>query len=43
MSKNTIIGVYGACYDPEALGLAFEHQGPTFINAYSEAATNLVD
>ena len=28
--------------DPEALELAF-HQGATFINAYFQAATNLVD
>ena len=28
--------------DPEALELAF-HQGPTIINAYFQAATNLVD
>ena len=33
----------GAGTDPEASGLAFHHQGPTFINAYCEAATNLVD
>ena len=32
----------GAGNDPEALGLAFHHQGPTFINAYCQAATNLV-
>ena len=31
--------------DLEALGQAFHHQGPTFINAYAycQAATNLVD
>ena len=28
---------------PDALGLSFQHQGPTFIHAYSQAATNLVD
>ena len=45
--KNSIIVV--ACPDqgeginPEALGLAFHHQGPTFINAYCQAVTNLVD
>ena len=27
---------------PETIGLAFNHQSPTFINAYSQAATNLV-
>ena len=30
-------------YDPEALGLACRHQGPTFINGYSQSATSLVD
>ena len=33
----------GAGYDPEAMGLAFHHQSPTFINAYCQAAANLVD
>ena len=33
----------GAGNDPEALGIAFHHQGPTFINAYYQAATSLVD
>ena len=33
----------GAGNDPQALGLAFHHQGPTFINLYCQAATNLVD
>ena len=32
----------GAGNDPEALELAF-HQGPTFINAYFQAAKNMVD
>ena len=32
----------GAGNDPETLKLAF-HQGPTFINAYFQAATNLAD
>ena len=32
-----------AGYDPEPLWLDFHHQSPTFINAYCEAATNLVD
>ena len=32
----------GAGNDPKALGLAF-HQGPTLINVYCPAATNLVD
>ena len=44
--KTTIIVVpcldQGAGNDPEALGLAF-HQGPTFRNAYCQAATNVVD
>ena len=46
-AKNAIIVV--ACADqgkgrgPEALGLAFHHQGPTFFNAYCQAATNVVD
>ena len=31
------------CPDPEPLGVAFHHQCPTFINAYCQAATNLVD
>ena len=45
--KNSII--VAACFDrgkgnnPEALGLALHHQGPTFIHAYCHAATNLVD
>ena len=29
--------------DPETLGLAYHHQGPTFINEHCQAATNLVD
>ena len=33
----------GAGNDPEALGLAFHHQGPTFINAYHQAATDMVN
>ena len=33
---------WGPGNDPEALELDF-HQGPTFINAYFQAATNLVD
>ena len=28
--------------DPEPLGLAFHHQGSTFINAYCQAAVNLL-
>ena len=32
----------GAGNDSEALGLVFHH-GPTFVNAYCQAATNLVD
>ena len=45
MSK---ISIFVACpdrsagNDPETLGLAFHHQGPIFINANSQAATNLV-
>ena len=45
-ANNTIIIV--ACperdagNDPEALALTF-HQGPTFINEYCLAATNVVD
>ena len=27
----------------EALGLALHHHGPTLINTYCQAATNLVD
>ena len=27
----------------KALGLAFHHQGPIVINAYCQAATNLID
>ena len=37
MSKNTLIVVASpdrvVCNDPEALEIAFHHQGPTFINA----------
>ena len=33
----------GAGNDPETLGLPFHQQGPTFINTYCQAATNLVD
>ena len=29
--------------DAEALGLASHHQGITIVNAYCQAATNLVD
>ena len=29
--------------DSEALGLAFHHQGPTFIKVYCQAATKLID
>ena len=46
MLRNTIIVLAcperGAGNDSEALGLAF-HQGPTFIDAYCQGATNLVD
>ena len=46
-AEKTIIVVAwpdrGADNDPEALGLTFHHQGPTFINAYCQAATNLAD
>ena len=31
----------GVCNDPVPLGLAFHHQGSTFINAYCQAAMNL--
>ena len=45
MSENYIIVAEctgrGADNDLETLGLCF-HQGPTFINAYCQAATNLV-
>ena len=47
MSKNTIIVVAwpdrGAGKDPEALGLDFYQQLNTFVNAYRQAAANLVD
>ena len=42
MSKKYPSLEWGAGNDPEASGLAFR-QGPTFINAYCQAATNLVD
>ena len=48
MSKKNLI-VVEVCYDqgegtdPEALGQAFHHQGPTFIKAYCQAVTSLVD
>ena len=32
----------GADNDLEALRLPFHHQCPTFINAYCQAATNLI-
>ena len=38
-----MIADQGKGTDPEALGLAFHHPSPTFINAYCQAATNLVD
>ena len=45
--KNTMIAVAsrdrGAGNDPEALGLALHYHGPTFIDTYCQAATNLVD
>ena len=40
--KHTVIVDRGKSNDPESLGLAF-HQDPTFINAYCQAATSLVD
>ena len=47
MSDKTIIVIacpnQGEGTDPEALELAFHHQGPTFINAYCQATTNLID
>ena len=46
MNYSIIIVAYadqGEGTDPEALGLAFHHQGPTLSNAYYQAATNLVD
>ena len=47
LAKNAIIVVawpdHGAGDDPETLGLALHHHGPTYINAYYQAATNLVD
>ena len=33
----------GAGIDPETLVLALPHQGPTFIDAYYQASTYLVD
>ena len=45
-AQNTIIVAWPdhvARNDPKALELAFHHQGFTFINAYCQAATNLVD
>ena len=33
---------HGEGTDPEAFGLAFHHQGPTFINACCQAATILI-
>ena len=45
--KNSVIAVVcpnqGECTNPEALRLACKHQGPTFINASCQTATNLVD
>ena len=47
MNKCSIIAVacpdQGEGTDLKALGLAFHHQGPTFIGAYCQAATNQVD
>ena len=46
LAKNSIIVV--ACpdqvegKDPEALGLALHQQGPIFVNAFCQAATDLV-
>ena len=34
---------WGEDNDPEALGLAFHYQNPTFIDTYCQAATNLID
>ena len=38
-NSNTVAACCGRSKgnDPEALGLAFHHQGPTFINAYCQA------
>ena len=33
----------GSANDPKASGLALHNQGPTFINAYCQATTDLVD
>ena len=47
LAENTVIAIAwpdrGRENDPEALGLAVHHQGPTFFNAYCQAATYLVD
>ena len=44
MSKKQVTACpdQGGGRDQEALGLAFHLQGPTLINAYCQAATNLV-
>ena len=34
---------WGNGNEPDAVGLAFHYQNPTFISAYWQAATNLVD
>ena len=45
--KSSIIAVafpdQGKGTDSKVLGLAFHHQGATFIDAYCQAAINLVD
>ena len=46
MSKNSITAAgypdRGANNDRKPLVLAFHHQGPTFINAFGQTATNVV-
>ena len=43
LAKNSLVCDQGDGTDPEALGLAFPHQGPTFINTYCQDATNLFE
>ena len=38
--NNNCSMTWSWCSDPEALGLALHHQGPTFINAYCQVNRN---
>ena len=41
--KMAVCNDQGEGTDPEALDLSFHHQGHSFISAYCQVVTNLVD